>query len=352
MSSPKQGYARLPFSWHEDDVMWEVLSGEAVRLFVAMTLESALNLSDGWISARQTMHLARDNHDAIDELIEYEYLAKETREVRKATLPGYLLVAFTAEQKTRAEREQEMASNRERQQRSRARKSKPPASSAPKSGARDASSSNGAQGSPVTRDITAASPGSHETSRSSSRSEVEVEVKNPSLASRGDVTSSSPSVRGASRGTDDGVGADAPDASHTGHVDGHLHNSHNSDSGLEDFNSASAQDANTEGYLLPASPFEDQTKAPPRGRPAEVQGSGNYDRPLLVSQALRLVERRISPELFVTKSRRLVVSKGWEHLDWAELVERERHSKPITLRRGEAEALMPTLRAWESEGAR
>lgn len=351
MAAAKQGYARLPFAWHEDDVMWDVLSGEAVRLFLAMTLESALNLSDGWISARQTIHLARDNHEAIEELIEYQYLEEATREVRKAKLPGYLLIAFTKEQKTRQEREQEMAAARERQQRSRER-------SRARKTASKGSSGEAKDRSDVTGSVTRDSHVSHKTSRSSSSSEVE--VKNPPLTLSSSVTSVSGSGRGASRRIDDGSREDATPASRTSSTGAHLHNSHNynysdNSAGAGAGPAASAERASAR-FQLPATPFESfmgsaAAELPPNGRPAEVNGSGVYSTPLLASQALSLMNRRISPERFVKKARRLVETKGWEHVDWAAMVEQERHSRANALRQGEAEALLPQLEAWVAEGA-
>lgn len=371
MSSATQGYARLPFSWLEDDVMWEVLSGEAVRLMLAMTIESASALSDGWLSQRRTRHLARDNDDAIQELIEHEYLQPQAQQNRNATIPGYVLKSFAAEQKSREEREKEKAQVRARQQRSRARRTKPKEQGSAAQGQAenppDVTSS-------VTRDTTRDDANTSRVSHRRSRSRSEVEVEVPPVTSSASVTTVRGSVGGASRRTDAGVHEESVQASLNSPELGHLHNSHNySDNSastsaheqIDDAQHAQAEGAagtttavRTRGdYPLPATPFEAAfagdpgAELPPAGKASEVNGSGRYREPLKVSQALSLIERRISPQRFVEKSRRLVDTKGWEHVDWAALVDHERHSSLNALRAGEAEALLPQLRAWASEGA-
>ena len=103
-------------------------------------------------------------------------------------------------------------------------------------------------------------------------------------------------------------------------------------------------------FLLPATPYRESCP-PPRGKPAEVGGSDNFNQPLHASQAETLLVARISPERFVRQMRSKAEAKGWERLDWAALVSKQRYIKALAVRQGEVEALLPQVEAWLEEGA-
>ncbi len=76
--SSAPGYARLQFSWLEDDTLVETLSGEAFRLFVLLNAHCAKDLTDGWVSPRLLRTYLRDEEHL--ELVATGYLVAEVRD--------------------------------------------------------------------------------------------------------------------------------------------------------------------------------------------------------------------------------------------------------------------------------
>lgn len=308
--SAAKGYARLQFSWLEDDTLVETLSSDAFRLFVLLNAHCAKDLTDGWVSPRLLRTYLRG-----DEHLELEatgYLQAEVREERGASVAGHVLPDFLDQQKSREAREAEKSALSARVARSRARKK---------------------AGAPVTPDVTRYNrdtPGGSR-SRSGSRSSS---GRDPVVAASGDLASAL-ALEGAARRQDGGSARHSASPSVNGQRPTQGDNKHS--------DSASR-------FVLPATPFHDPAP-PPRGKPAEVGGSGNFEQPLDASQAEALLVARISPERFIRQMRTKADQKGWERLDWAALVSKQRHSKALAVRPGEVEALLPKVEAWLEEGA-
>ncbi len=326
------GYARLPFSWRDDVVLWEALSGEAVRLLVFATLESAAGLTDGWLSARSLRAIDRD--EAVEELVERGYLQPDARVERGVSIEGYRLSEFLNEQKSRAERDAEKQAVRDRVSAHRARKRGAKPVHGQDDPARVTASVTRYSGSTSRVTQRGGNEGSRSESGSGSRSGRATVVASIASAAVNGVVGSGAARRLDEK--DDAPWAPPPDS---GHLVDQGDNSHCDSVG-----------GKRNGFVLPATPFH-TPQAPPRGMPAEVNGSENYGAPLHVTQAAELIEGRISPQRFVVAMRNKAERSGWERLDWEALVSRQRFSRALALRPGEAEALLPQIEAWEAEGA-
>lgn len=305
--SAAPGYARLQFSWLEDDTLVETLSGEAFRLFVLLNAHCAKDLTDGWVSPRLLRTYLRDEEHL--ELVATGYLVAEVREERGSSVAGYALPEFLDQQKSRKVREAEKEGIKERVTRSRARKK---------------------AGEPVTPNVTRYNGDTRAGSKSESGSRSR---RDTGVASSDDLTSVL-AQEGAAR-RQDGGGA------------------HHSASSAEPQRTLQGDNRHSDSascFALPATPHFDPAP-PPRGKPAEVGGSDNFDQPLHASQAETLLVARISPERFVRQMRSKAEAKGWERLDWAALVAKQRYVKALAVRQGEVEALLPRIEAWLEEGA-
>lgn len=315
MSTAKAGYARLPFAWLEDEVFTDVMSAGAFRLRVLMTAHCAYDLTDGWVSERLVRSLV-DRPEHLEELLRLGYLQRSVREERGVQIGGYRLLGFEDEQMSRDQRlaEREAARNRMRNVRA------------------------SRQGNSV---------------RANVRPNVQENLvrTDPERSGRSSSASSSGSGRDSVGGTSDDLALDLGQGA-TRRQDG-------SDASAEVVPPANRQQtiqadnrhSDSGGrFVLPATPFRDP-EPPPRGKPPESGGSGNFGQPLRASQAEALLVARISPERFVRQMRSKADQKGWEHLDWNALVAKQRFVKTLAVRQGEVDALLPQVEAWLAEGA-
>lgn len=315
VSTAKAGYARLPFAWLEDEVFTDVLSPGAFRLRVLMTAHCAYDLTDGWVSERLVRSLV-DEPESLAELLRLGYLEQSVREERGVQIEGYRLAGFEEEQMSREQRlaEREAARNRMRNVRA-SRKG-----NGVRANVRANVQGNGSRTAPER------SPRSSSDSSSGSG-------RDPVVARNDDLALDL--GQGATR-RQDGSNAPAdvvPPANRQQTIQA---DNRHSDSGGR--------------FVLPATPFRD-SDPPPRGKPAESGGSGNFGQPLRASQAEALLVARISPERFVRQMRSKADQKGWEHLDWNALVAKQRFVKTLAVRQGEVDALLPQVEAWLAEGA-
>lgn len=315
MSTAKAGYARLPFAWLEDEVFTDVMSAGAFRLRVLMTAHCAYDLTDGWVSERLVRSLV-DRPEHLEELLRLGYLQRSVREERGVQIEGYRLLGFEDEQMSRDQRlaEREAARNRMRNVRASRKGNSVRANVRPN-----------VQENLVRTDPERSGRSSSASSSGSGRDSV--------VAVTDDLA---PDVaQGAARRRDGSAlpvpGADPVNRQQPIQAD----NKH-------------CDSANR--FTLPATPFREPVP-PPRGKPAESGGSGNYERPLRPSQAEALLLARISPERFVRQMRVKADQKGWARIDWSALVSKQRFAKALAVRQGEAEALLPQVEAWLEEGA-
>ncbi len=320
MSTAKAGYARLPFAWLEDEVFTDVMSAGAFRLRVLMTAQCAFDLTDGWVSERLVRSLV-DEPESLAELLRLGYLEQSVREERGVQIEGYRLAGFEDEQMSRDQRlaEREAARNRMRNVRA-SRKD-----NGVRANVRPNVRENGSRTAPER------SPRSSSYSSSGSG-------RDPVVASRDDLTSVL-AQEGAARGQDGGSDRRAASPSVDRESSSQGDNKH-CDSGR----------ASRSRFLLPATPYREPCP-PPRGKAAEVGGSGNFNQPLHASQAEALLLARISPERFVKQMRGKAEQKGWGRVDWSALVAKQRFVKALAVRQGEADALLPQVEAWLAEGA-
>lgn len=315
MSTAKSGYARLPFAWLEDEVFTDVMSAGAFRLRVLMTAHCAYDLTDGWVSER-LMRSLMDEPATLDELLRLGYLEPAVREERGVQIEGYRLSGFEDEQMSRDQRlaEREAARNRMRNVRA-SRKG---------SGVRANVRPN------VPENIVRTD---RERSRRSSSASSSGSGRDSVVAVTDDLA---PDVAQGAARRRDGSSLPVPGADPVNRQQPIQADNKHCDS------------ANR--FTLPATPFREPVP-PPRGKPAESGGSGNYERPLGPSQAEALLLARISPERFVRQMRVKADQKGWERIDWTALVSKQRFVKTLAVRQGEAEALLPQVEAWLEEGA-
>jgi len=315
VSTAKAGYARLPFSWLEDEVFTDVMSAGAFRLRVLLTAHCAYDLTDGWVSER-LMRSLLDQPDSLEELLRLGYLEPAVREERGVQIEGYRLMGFGGEQMSRDQRlaEREAARNRMRNVRG-SRKG---------NGVR-ANVRPNVQENTVRTDDERSRRSSSASSSGSGRDSVVAAIGDPTLEV----------AQGAARRLD---GSDR------------LASGPQSAIRQQPIQADNKHCDSASRFALPATPFRNPAH-PPRGKPAESGGSGNYEQPLHASQAEMLLLARISPERFVRQMRVKADQKGWAHIDWSGLVAKQRFVKTLAVRQGEVEALLPQVEAWLAEGA-
>lgn len=386
MSAAKSAFGRLQIEWLDDPVFTDHVSGEAVRLRYLLTTVACRDFSDGWISVNEMRRWSRGNGD-VEELLTSGYLHEAQREERGFVVQGYVLDGFLDEQKSRAEREAEKEDQRARTARSRANAAKRSQSAkatsgqAPKGASRTPSRTPGrstggaqksasepapaavAEGEDVTRYVTRDIP---VTSHVSNNSSTVQSSTDPVVAFSGDVALRDGDVVASASGEGGDVVEMLPSvprvASAGGRQDGLNQISSASSSEVSDGWSTPSRNnwptsssdpllENSSPNRLPVDPEERFVPAP-AGSPEEFQGSGNYDLPLTIEQAHRLLDIRVNPRRFVRHMRTAASSKGWDRIDWAAVVRTQKPIKAIAVKDDdEFFALMDQLGAIRSAEA-